>query len=433
MTFGSNSWSWVITEFQKFLTQGQKIDASLERLPITFSQQEKNQAQWLLLGTVRNWGFLRESISTFAEKSPPRPRLRALLAVSGFELLESDSINRPQVTHHAVEQAKSLLSSGEAKLVNAFLRQLPDFYQKVQTDLEKKSDSKTWSVGHSHPEKFINRWKELYGNENTLSLLEWNQSPAPTYLYVSEKNFENGFSFLEPTDWPHFYSVTEGGWPEAKFLLESGKAYAQDPATRIPVDFIPKGESLNILDLCAAPGGKSRLILENFALGALKGKLVSVDLPGPRFERMLSNLRAHSQVASWSGIAKNILLLEEKDFSSAEVPTSFEVVLVDVPCSNTGVFRRKPDTKWRLEKAPHYMTELNELQLSLLIKASQFVAPEGTLLYSTCSIESEENAQIVEQFLHTQEGEAFTLKEQKLSFPWEAGHDGGGAFCLRKG
>ena len=112
------------------------------------------------------------------------------------------------------------------------------------------------------------------------------------------------------------------------------------------------------------------------------------------------------------------------------LPVQFDGVFIAVPCSNTGVIRHRIDTKWRLK--PDEFAQLAEVQGRMLAAAARFVRPGGKLVYSTCSLEAEENAEVIEAFLETETGRGFVLEESAVGRPWEHGHDGAGAFRLRR-
>ena len=124
-------------------------------------------------------------------------------------------------------------------------------------------------------------------------------------------------------------------------------------------------------------------------------------------------------------VAADVLELTAKELPQAE----YDIVYVDVPCSNTGVIQRRPDVKWRLQETS--MIELTTLQGSLLKKAAEFVAPGGALIYSTCSVDTDENRGVVNAFMLNAQ-DRFQLEKESISLPWQSGHDGAGAFLLRR-
>jgi len=156
--------------------------------------------------------------------------------------------------------------------------------------------------------------------------------------------------------------------------------------------------------------------------------LIALDLPGPRIDRLKENL---SRVA---GV--DVALVQAdigrgawKVFKEHGLPTEFAAVLIDVPCSNTGVMRHRVDVKWRLQEAD--FSKHARQQLALLAAAARLVSADGRLVYSTCSVEPEENERVVENFLK-EAGGRFSLEKQIVSHPWDSGHDGAAAFLLQK-
>jgi len=113
-----------------------------------------------------------------------------------------------------------------------------------------------------------------------------------------------------------------------------------------------------------------------------------------------------------------------------KLPDSYDAVLIDVPCSNTGVMRHRADVKWRLE--PRDFDKHGRQQLALLHAAARLVAPGGRLVYSTCSLDPEENERVIKAFFDSRAGGPFKLAGSAIGLPWVTGHDGGAAFLLRK-
>jgi 16S rRNA (cytosine967-C5)-methyltransferase len=267
-------------------------------------------------------------------------------------------------------------------------------------------------------------------------LLEWNQRPAPVYArWRAGPADGEPPAFLKPTAWPNTLEVTPGNWAAIEPLLRTGKLYLQDPSTRIPVDLLAPRAGETVLDLCASPGGKSLLIADAMLADASTaaptgpGRLVAVDLPSARLDRLKENL------ARVTGIEVALVQADLLDnlgmiLREHRLPDSFDAVLLDGPCSNTGVMRHRVDVKWRLQ--PGDFKKHPQQQLSLLHAAARLVAPGGRLVYSTCSIDAEENDHVVRSFLAGKAGGPFVLEKSSVSLPWLAGHDGGGAFLLRR-
>jgi 16S rRNA (cytosine967-C5)-methyltransferase len=161
---------------------------------------------------------------------------------------------------------------------------------------------------------------------------------------------------------------------------------------------------------------------------AATGRVVAVDLPGDRLPRLRENLARVRGVAAVV-VEADVVGPLAAALAAHRLPAEYAAVLIDVPCSNTGVMRHRVDVKWRLQEGD--FARHARQQLALLGAAARCVAPGGRLVYSTCSIDPEENEHVVAAFLR-KHGEHFTLEAQALGRPWETGCDGTGAFRLRR-
>jgi 16S rRNA (cytosine967-C5)-methyltransferase len=274
---------------------------------------------------------------------------------------------------------------------------------------------------YSHPEWLVRRWLAEFGADATRRLLVWNQTPGALFLRWRPGS-EPVPAWLIPTVWPAFYEAPPGRHAEVEAAVREGLAYIQDPGTRLAVERLAPLPGETVLDLCAAPGGKSVLIADTMG----SGRVLALDLPGDRLGRLKENLGRIRDVEAAlvpgdvaRGAAGN---LEARGF-----PTAYSAVLIDVPCSNTGVMRHRVDVKWRLLESD--LARHGRQQGALLAAASRLVAPGGRLVYSTCSIDQAENEKVVADFLERAPG--FALEEGSVALPWEARHDGGGAYRLR--
>lgn len=408
----------------RWLDAGERIDTILESLRLTGA--ERARCHHLFVGVVRHFARIDRSLARLLTH-PPRLVTRAVLSVTAFELIETaGEADRDghvaKIVHHAVEQAKSLASQGEAKLVNAVVRKLALGFASGAPAANAPVEA--LAEYYSHPAWLIRAWQAQFGAVATRALLEWNQlaSPVRGRWRIPEEPVP---PFLKSTPWENFYEVVPGHWSEVEPLLKNGKLYLQAAGTRLAVGLLDPKAGENILDLCAAPGGKSLMIGD-----AMKtGRLVSVDLPGARIERLKENL-SRTRGVDVSLIEADLLKNLTTSLRERLLPERYDGVLIDVPCSNTGVMQHRADVKWRLQPAD--FRKHPRQQFELLEAASTFVAPGGRLVYSTCSIDTEENAHVVQDFLRSPAGAAFTLETSVTSYPWVNPHDGAGAFRLRR-
>ena len=197
-------------------------------------------------------------------------------------------------------------------------------------------------------------------------------------------------------------------------LLQDGSLYVQDPATSMGLCLLESKPSGAILDLCAAPGGKTIMLSELAAPGA---KITAADRSRKRVTTLNINLRR-------AGVKAKTVAADARELPFP--PQSFDFILADVPCSNTGVIRRRPDVPWCFSKTR--LAELTVLQHAILKSAVSLLKPGGTLLYSTCSLESEENLGRVQLLLSEYPG--LTLVREQTLFP-SAAHDGAFSAVLK--
>ena len=424
------SWPLAAQYVARWLDQRDRVDTLLEKMPSGLSPSDRARCQHLVYGVIRHYGRLESEISRLVVH-PPRFATRAVLFVAGFELIEANNSAEEdgmvaKIVHHAVEQTKTLSSPAESRLVNAVVR-------KLATLLNKESPPKVAKANeladyYSHPEWMVKRWLVQYGAENTRKLLEWNQTPARACLRWRDASALPP-DFLTATEWPGYFEIGAGRWSDVEPLLKAGQVYLQDPATRLAIELLDPQSGESVLDLCAAPGGKSLLIADTMTAKVPGGQIVALDLPSPRIDRLKENL------AKITGVEVALVqadLLEgfSEVLKEHKLPTSYPAVLLDSPCSNTGVMRHRIDVKWRLQEGD--FRKHPKQQLALLHAAARFVGPGGRLLYSTCSIDADENEKVIKAFFDSRAGGPFKLEKSVLSYPWATGHDGAGVFLLRR-
>ncbi|OHE79957.1 MAG: hypothetical protein A3G75_10080, partial [Verrucomicrobia bacterium RIFCSPLOWO2_12_FULL_64_8] len=329
---------------------------------------DRARCQHLLFGAIRHRGRLDAAIEKVVARAP-RPRLRAVLLIAGYELLEAGmtpdgEAQAARIVHHAVGQAKVLLSAAEAGLVNAVLRRLPaaaGFGAPAPAAGATPADLARF---FSHPVWLVRRWLAQFGAEPALSLLRWNQTPPP--VYARWRSADAPPAWLHATTWPEFFVVSAGRWTEVERLLAAGALYLQDPATRLPVELLDPRPGETVLDLCAAPGGKSLLLADllharstarHLAVsgkppdppsavapgGTRESRVVAVDLPDERRIGRLKENLARARGTDVALVQADVLRLGPVLFQQHGLPAAYPAVLLDVPCSNTGVMRHRVD------------------------------------------------------------------------------------------
>lgn len=415
-----NGWVAAVLLAELWLARAERVDTLLEGLPKALVGQERARAQHLFFGVVRWWSRI-EAAGDGLMARPPRTKVRAVLAVAGFELLEGGPELVAKVIHHAVERAKSVASPKEAGLINAVLRKMA---------LRLAERPALLAAELAHPEWLVERWIGQFGEAATRALLEWNQRPAA--VFARWRSQDAPPEFLAPTAWPGFHEVRAGHWTEVRRLAAEGALYLQDPSTRLAVEVLAPQAGELILDACAAPGGKALCLADLMK----SGRLVALDLPSApgetdrRLGRLKENLAHAPQGVDVALVEADLVKVGTAFYRNLNLPEAYDAVLVDAPCSNTGVMRHRVDVKWRL-RAGDFDRHAGQ-QLELLQAAARLVKPGGRLVYSTCSIDAAENGEVSRRFLSSSAGAAWRLERSVQAFPWIERHDGAGVFLLRR-
>ncbi len=421
-------WTLSADRIRRWLEAQTRIDELMDHLPPGVGGAERARVQHLVYGVVRHHLRLERLLGRRVSKRP-RELVVAVLLVAGFELIEGLAVQpveeglAAKIVHHAVDQSKRLIAPAESGMVNAVLRRLSEdiLAEPLPPML---APSHRLAEYFSHPEWLVRRWQASFGAAATRQLLEWNQTPGLVSVRWRGPEGDPAPGWLKPTAWSGFYTPEPGHWSEIETLIAEGRLYIQDPSTRLAVGLLDAKAGETVLDLCAAPGGKSVMMADRMG----SGRIVAVDLPGERQDRLIENL---SRVRGVECTILSADLGNGLDAALVErgLPQRYDAVLIDVPCSNTGVMRHRVDVKERLEETD--ISKHAKNQLRLLEAAACRVERGGRLVYSTCSVDRDENEGVVDAFLK-RHGAEFTREDAVVSHPWEAGHDGAAAFRMRR-
>ena len=354
--------------------------------------------QDLAYTTVRRFRALRSVLGKLVTKWP-KGEMEALLLVGGAQILYMPDVPDFAAVNETVMAAKCCPNKSIAKVVNGVLRNLIRRREEFEAHLK----SAPLAERESFPNGIVNRWVERYGEEAAEKLCKWHNQPSETWL-AYRPGAPEPFVKLERG---RKVSDVEG-YAEGAFVV-------QDPATAGAIELLDVQPGMKVLDFCAAPGGKS--IQCAWRLGDPKNgaRLVSQEINPARRRRLMENL-------------KRVGLDWVEAVAKAGEGDLFDRVLADVPCSNTGVLRRRPDARWNWTK--EHLAELVKLQSEIFLKAAAHVAPGGIVVYSTCSNEPEENEAQIEAFLASNPD--FEEVGRMVSVPFESGRDGAFACALRR-
>lgn len=352
--------------------------------PTTLLPEDSSRAfvQDVVFTALKRLRALRFALSPFL-KTWPRGWLEALLYVGAVQILYMDGVPDFAAVNETVEAARKCDRKSIARVVNAVLRNL----LRSREDVLKSLENAEPDVRESIPRELYRRWLARHGEEGALRLAQIVNSPAETFIARADGSFT-------PLERGRKVQDVEG-YAEGTFIV-------QDPATRHAVELLDAKPGETVLDACAAPGGKT---VQLFWRGA---HVVACEVNPARRKRLAENL---ARVG-----AGGIKIIQEMPPANWR----FDKILVDAPCSNTGVLRRRPDARWNW--SPERLSSLVRIQESILDAATLRLKPGGLLVYSTCSNEPEENSAQVESFLSRHPD--FTLVATREETPLDAGHDG---------
>jgi 16S rRNA (cytosine967-C5)-methyltransferase len=373
------------------LRAGDLLDGSFERRTSRLDPRDRRWTRELVYGMLRRRSWLDAVLAD--RVSGGLARLDAdvidLLRLGAYQLLYMGSVPPYAAIGQTVEVVKRRHGIGASKLANAVLRRLDRERATLSVSLPTDIVD-ALALEHSHPRWIVARWLARWGEAATRKLLVANNGEAPLvarpYHVVREQleamletaGVETGEAPLVPDSLVLLSgvgSMTELG------AFKQGLFHLQDPASTLVTRYASVPTGATVADLCAAPGGKA------LELARTAGLVLAGDVSPNRLARVRENIARLD--------APNIMPYA----GDAMLPPLREVdaVLVDAPCTGTGTFRRHPDARWRL-KASDFAV-LPSLQRAILRAAASIVRPGGLLVYSTCSLELEENDEQVATFL----------------------------------
>ncbi|MEY2574302.1 MAG: rRNA (cytosine967-C5)-methyltransferase [Verrucomicrobiota bacterium] len=315
--------------------------------------------------------------------------------------------------HAAIYETVESANRRNRGLINGVLRNAV----RRKLELLEAAQTQDLAVRRSHPQFLLDRWTNNFGAEQTEALCEWNNRPAPIYarinrLKISDADFVARYGDIEQSaSAPNF--VRMANVPGE--ALAAGHCYIQDPSTAAACSLLDPRPGQRVLDACAAPGGKSGYIAE---LMRNDGFILSCDRDARRVATLRENLERLGVV---------IAQCQQHDWLAGVAPAdkAFDRILVDAPCSNTGVMRRRIDVRWRL--TPEDFPRMAKEQFEIVRATIPLLKPGGALVYSTCSIEPEENEGVVARILSS--FPFLELVDQVSLLPFRDGFDG--AFAAR--
>ena len=371
------------------VSRGRRLDLALEEAGSRLSDRDRRWVQDATYGTVRMRGrldflldlHLRDGLSSLS------PGFLDLLRLGAYQLLHMDGVPPYAAISQTVDQVKGVAGEGGGRLANGVLRSL----EREGGDISRFPPFHTDPLAHlstwgSHPSWMVSRWLERWSPEEVLQLLEWNNRPAPLYFRPLKSTPEAARALLSEHGWEAREALPgipclqmEHGTNPAQ-ILDVVPGIIQDPGAALVTVYADVPSKGLVGDLCAAPGGKT------LAMAAAGAYVLAADRSLNRLRLLRENLaRVGGRVHLVVALAQNPPLRE------------LPFLLLDVPCSGTGTLRRHPDARWRLTLDT--LEAMVRIQREILEVGGRLVSKGGVLVYSTCTLEPEENWCQVEAFL----------------------------------
>jgi 16S rRNA (cytosine967-C5)-methyltransferase len=366
---------------------GKPFDLALDRGMGALAGPDRRLAHELAAGVLRHRSVLDSHLAPLVPRgwSSVAPELQDILRLGAYQLTSLDRVPSHAAVDTSVELAKENGGARPAAFVNAVLRRFAG--RAVPPLGSAGDDTQRLAAKHSHPVWLVRRWVDLFGLESAERLLRWNNTRPRLVLQPARRDLETlaerwRAAGIEVEAAPYGAGLVTGlsrpsdlpGFGEGDFIV-------QDPAQALLGRFTDLAPGTVLYDACAAPGGKS------IALGRRAKAVVAGEVSLSRARRLAENvLRA--------GSGRELVIVAD----ARQPPIrQAEVVLLDAPCLGTGTFARHPDARWRV--TPEALGSMARLQSELLERTAALVPPGGLLVYSTCSLEPEENRAQVRDFL----------------------------------
>ncbi len=378
---------------------GNYIDSVIDSILNTSSLKSDDRALFVELvnGTLRWKGYLDWNLKRLFRgnfnKSPKM--LKNILEVSLYQIIFTNKIPDYAAVSQGVDIAKKKGGAPWGRLVNAVLRNyLKNENDAKNPELEGDSSSAI-SIKYSHPEWMIQRWLKTYGVENTRKYCEYNNkrpvisirvNTAKTSVDFIQKELSTaGYSVSASENFKDFLNVEKSREISKTSLFKSGLFTIQDDSTALPPILLAPQKGDTILDMCAAPGGKTCYLAN---LIEDEGTILAVDAQADRLALVKQNI-------------ERLGLKSVQPINADSRTVKFEKVdkiLLDAPCSGLGVLARRSDLRWKRTYSD--ILNIQKVQLDLLINAGNLLTDGGVLVYSTCTLEKEETSDLINSFLN---------------------------------
>lgn len=366
------------------------------------SEKDKALCHEIVLGVLRQKFRLDAAIRQYSGPRKIDPEVLTSLRIGAYQLLFLERIPNHSAVDESVALVQRAKKTSAKGFVNAILRKLSG----TQLSLDVGSTS----IEASHPQWLLDRWAKQFGEERGVSIARANNQAPKLAFRLTAKGLAGGFQVPEsctPSDVSDGAFLADRMTPDLRAASEKDEIYFQDEASQMVARSVSIPEGGSFLDVCAAPGGKATLIAARS-----DSPIVAGDIHQTRVEFVRSN-------AIRQGVANVNVLRYDAAASLPFADKSFDSILLDAPCSGTGTIRSNPEIRYFLD--PKDIGELSSKQLAILRNASKLLKDRGSLYYSTCSLEFEENEGVISEFLREHTGFSVARPRQRESFLTEEG------------
>jgi 16S rRNA (cytosine967-C5)-methyltransferase len=386
----------------KILNRIERTDAYLDKLLDSelksrdVADIDKSLLAEIVHGVMRWQGRLDWILNGFTHGnfSKSEVNVKNALRVGLYQILFLTHVPQYAAVNEAVNFIKRLRGEKSGNLVNAVLRNIIRSLNDIHYPKRDEDPVQYLAVYYAHPAWLVKRWYDRFGPEETEKILiANNEIPGLTLRINKLKNAPAQFldildkqniGYQGSTFIDYFIKVKSLSGIAQMNIFQNGFFSIQDESAALPVILLAPTEADRVIDMCAAPGGKTTFIAE---LMNNKGHILAID----KYESKLNLIKSSCDRLGISNVEAIIA-------DSSELQTEpADKVLVDAPCTGLGVLRKKPDVKWKRE--PEDVVRMSKIQLHLLENASRLVKPGGILVYSTCTTEPEENSSLIKLFL----------------------------------
>lgn len=425
MTNGINLRELVLQVLLKVTRDGEYSHIALKNILDKYQFLEKQERSFIsraAMGTLEHMMYIDDIINQFSKVkvNKMKPVIRCILRSSVYEIKYMDSVPVSATCNEAVKLAQKKGFHNLKGFVNGVLRNISRNLEQVSLPDKEKEPVKWLSITYSMPEWILEIWRKTYDLHQIEEILQAFLGEIPTSIRVNTgkttrealvKELEaEGITVIENMEIPNALSIAGYDFLASIPAFEAGKFYIQDVSSMQVSLWADPAEGAQVLDVCAAPGGKS-IHMAELLLGT--GMVEARDLTEYKVGLIEENI-ARCGLSNICARQADARILEEEKIKTADV------VIADLPCSGLGVIGRKPDIKYKM--TAEKCRELAGLQREILHTVQHYVKPCGVLMYSTCTINPQENEENIRWFL--KEHGDFILDRQQQILPRKGINDG---------